>query len=213
MQEITATVADVIQETPTIKTIRFKELFLFKPGDHLFVAEQKPLSISSSPTEGFLQFTKKITGSAFSQQIDALQKGDKLIIEGPISSFPFSENRNAVMLSGGIGITPLRSMIKYAFDKELPIKIVLLCSNRSPEDILFASEFNAMQSENIKIIHTLTEGSWSGRTGRINEALIGVHSIDNPIYYSCGPPRMVEAMIDILKKMAVSDDDIRIENF
>ena len=213
MQEIIATVAEVIKETPTVKTIKFEEFFPFRSGDHLFVAEQKPLSISSSPTEGFLQITKKITDSEFSRNLNSLQVGDKLTIEGPLRSFPFSEQRNALMLSGGIGITPLRSMIKYAFDKELPIRIVLLYSNKEAKDIPFFGDMQSMINDNIKIIHTLTEGSWQGRQGRIDEKMIREFQIENPIYYSCGPPKMVEVMTEILRKIGIDEDNIKIENF
>ena len=71
MQELTATVAEVRKETPTVKTIKFEDFFPFRPGDHLFADEKKPLSISSSPTEGFLQITKRITDSDFSKKIDS----------------------------------------------------------------------------------------------------------------------------------------------
>ena len=68
-------------------------------------------------------------------------------------------SKPAVFLSGGIGVTTFRSMIKYATDKQLPIKIVMFDSNRDPDNILFKKEFDdsTTLNKNLKIIYTVSE--------------------------------------------------------
>ena len=62
------------------------------------------------------------------------------------------------MISGGIGITPFRSMIKYTIDKKLPTKITLFYSNKTPEEIAYHKEFKDLEdsNKNLKIIYTIT---------------------------------------------------------
>jgi ferredoxin-NADP reductase len=66
-------------------------------------------------------------------------------------------SKAAVFLSGGIGITPFRSMIKYATDKQLPVKIIMLDANRNEENILYKQEFDSWQNlnKNLKIVYAL----------------------------------------------------------
>lgn len=77
--------------------------------------EIKPLSFSSSPTEDYLEFTKRLTGHEFSNAFAAMEAGDRATIRGPYGKLTLQENpRRICMLSGGIGLTPLRSMIRYS---------------------------------------------------------------------------------------------------
>ncbi|MEK6932763.1 MAG: FAD-dependent oxidoreductase, partial [Nanoarchaeota archaeon] len=127
----------------------------------------------------------------------------------------------AVMLSGGIGITPLRSMIKYSLDKKLKIKITLFYSNKVPEEILYQKGLETFaKNRNFTLISTITEPeeskeSWKGLIGRIDANLIKkyVKDFDNKIFYICGPPKMVDLMQNILKEMNIPQDQIKIEHF
>ena len=126
------------------------------------------------------------------------------------------------MLSGGIGITPLRSMIKYSSDKKLDIPVTLFYSNRTPEEIAFREDFSTIEKENtnFKIVNTITnkedsKEEWQGLTGFIDEKMIKENSqnLDTSIFYICGPPKMVDAMVNLLKTMNIDSARIKIEHF
>ena len=117
-------ITDVILRTEDVKSVRFRRPkgFDYLSGQWAFVTvgseveqKTKPLSFSSSPTEDFLEFTKRLTGHEFSNAFAALEVGNTAIIRGPFGKLTLQENHGKIcMLSGGIGITPLRSMIRYS---------------------------------------------------------------------------------------------------
>lgn len=123
------------------------------------------------------------------------------------------------MLSGGIGITPLRSMIKYSIDKQLGANIILIYSNRDEKDIAFRDELEEVKKENpnIQVIETITRPGpdWKGVSGRINAEMIEKFIPDyrSRTFFTCGPIKMVEAMVSILREMEIPEEQIKKENF
>ena len=119
-------------------------------------------TISSSPTENFIMFSTRIRDSPYKKRLSTLESGTKVKVRGPEGQFVLHQDysKPAVFLSGGIGVTPFRSMIKYATDKQLPLKIVMFDSNRNSNNILFKKEFDdwANINRNLKIIYTINEG-------------------------------------------------------
>jgi len=182
---------------------------------------KKHFTISSSPSEsGFVEFTKRITGSEFSNALNALEKGDWAKISAPYGDFTFEgEFAKVGMLSGGIGITPLRSMCRYCTDMKLDTKITLLYGNRSEQDIVFRKEFEEMKklNGNLKIIFTLDEPSesWTGNKGRITADMIKKEIPDylDTVFLTCGPPVMVEVMKKLLATLNIPQEKIKWELF
>src|ERR671910_827808 len=164
-------------------------------------------TISSSPTENFIMFSTRIRDSPYKKRLLTLEKGAKVKFRGPEGQFVLHEDysKPAVFLSGGIGVTPFRSMIKYATDKQLPIRIVMFDSNRNRDNILFKKEFDdwANINKNLKSIYTISEdeqqqqqssstaNDWKGEYGRIDKAMILKYldsdMLNNSIFYICGP--------------------------
>ena len=181
----------------------------------------RPLSIASSPTEDFLLFSTKISDSGFKRKIKSLNSGETVNLTGPFGSFVLNEHAGEIiMLGGGIGITPFRSMIKYAGDKKLPIKITLLYSNRTPLDIVYRNEWHVFESanSNFRVVHTVSDSAdseWREKTGRIDKSMINEFWEDKSgtLFYICGPPPMVNAMQEILREMQVPQQNVRIERF
>ena len=224
-------VIETKQETPDVKSIRLglREKFEYSPGQYMMMeldvndpdkGNTRPLSIASSPTENFLLFSTKISNSPFKQKFNSLKIGDKVKLKGPMGIFTLKEDaKEVVFLGGGIGITPFRDMIKYSCDKKLPIKLTLLYSNKNPADICYKDEWPIFEKENknLRVIHTITENAtnWSGRTGRINEAMIKefCNDFNNALFYICGPPGMVDGLSNLLKIMNVPQSNIKIEKF
>ena len=165
MIEFESEVSDIIQRTHNVKSFRFriKKDVDFKPGQFFFVTikidgieRTKHFSFSNSPTEkGYLEFTKRITESEFSKALSRLKIGDWAKLKMPYGSFTFEgEYEKIAFLSGGIGITPIRSICKLATDKRLPTDIVLLYGNNKEEDIIFRQDLDQMSSvsKNIHIV-------------------------------------------------------------
>ncbi|MBI2656687.1 xylene monooxygenase [Candidatus Woesearchaeota archaeon] len=225
-------VIETKQETPDVKSIKLSfnnQRLDYKPGQYMMIefdvideenGSTRPLSIASSPTEDFLLFSTKISQSLFKQRFNSLKAGDKVKLKGPMGIFTLKEDaKEAVLLGGGIGITPFRDMVKYCCDKKLKIKLTLLYSNRTPADIVYKDEWAVFEEENpnLKVVHTITESTagWLGRTGRVNEAMIKefCSDLDNSLFYICGPPGMVEGLSNLLKTMNVPQSNVKIEKF
>jgi len=227
-------VLDIVQRTHNVKSFRFKikEDVDFKPGQFFFVTlkidgteRTKHFSFSNSPTEkGYVEFTKRITDSKFSQALERLKTGDWARLKMPYGSFTFEgEYKKIAFLSGGIGITPIRSICKFATDSMLPTDMVLLYGNNREEDIIFRQDLDNMQSvnKNLRIVYTLTSPdidrkTWQGRIGYIDDKMIKeeISDFNERVFYICGPPKMVESLINSLRnKLSAQQDKIRIENF
>jgi len=229
-QELTVRVKEVIQRTYNVKSIRLDigGKANFKAGQFLSVTLQnnpalkKYLSISSSPTEEcYLEFTKKLTESDFSKALNQLKPSDTVNIQYPFGKFILGEPEvDIAFLSGGIGITPIRSIAKYIVDKNLGTDMVLVYANRSLKDIVFKDDFDAMQKiyPKIKVAHVLCEADPGFKCipGLINAQVIKNEVSDylKRKFYLCGPPQMVEAMEKLLtQELAVGKANIITENF
>ncbi len=228
--EFDTSVDEIIRRTHDVKSFRFKRPhgFDYDPGQFFFITividgekNIKHFTISSSPTEKeFIEFTKRITEHEFSIALDKLKIGDWVHIDGPYGDFTFKgEYPWVAMMTGGIGITPLRSMIKYCIDKGIKSRITLLYGNRSEENIVFREELGRMEKENrnLRIVHTLSrpgEG-WKGRRGHIDIQMVReeIPDHDEHVFYVCGPPSLVTDCVSVLKALKVSDDKINKEDF
>ncbi|MEZ5334582.1 MAG: FAD-dependent oxidoreductase [Methanolobus sp.] len=170
-------VTEIIKRTYNVKSFRFRrpEDFEYKAGQYVIVKlwdgekkKGKPFTLSSSPTEkDHIEFTKKLTGHEFSNMLDAMKPGDKATIKGPFGKLVYEGGLDKIaLLGGGIGITPMISICKYCTDMEVDTDIMLICSNKTEEDLIFTEEFDEMQKQNPKltVFNTLTRASedWAG---------------------------------------------------
>ena len=227
-------VISVLERTPGVKSFRFKTVkdLIFKPGQFFFVSiiidgkeETKHFSFSNSPTEtDYIEFTKRLTRSEFSNGLNKLKPGDWAKIKAPYGNFIFNEEyKKIAFLSGGIGITPIRSISKYIVDKGLSNDMALLYGNSTERDIIFKQDFDLMVElkNNFKIVHTLTsedidKDSWIGKRGYIDADMIReeIPDYNERVFYICGPPAMVDALSNLLKDdLKIDNSKIVIENF
>ena len=191
-------------------------------------------TISSSPTEDFIMLSTRIRDSPYKQRLASLEKGAKVKVRGPQGEFVIHEDysKTAIFLSGGIGVTPFRSMIKYATDMQLPLKIIMFDSNKNKENVLFKKEFDewTSQNKNIVIIYNLTEEKnpqeqqsspmdiWKGEYGRIDKAMIlryvDSSTLKDSLFYICGPPNMLKAMKSLIQEeLKIPEEKIKVEEF
>jgi ferredoxin-NADP reductase len=228
--EIKVKIREVIRRNYNVKSFRLEipGVLDFKAGQFLSVKLQdnsqlkRYLSISSSPTEKcYLEFTKKLTESDFSKTLDSLKAGDQVVIQYPFGKFVLDESVSKIaFLSGGIGITPIRSICKYVVDKSLGQDIVLVYANRSVKDVVFKDDFDAMVKSysRLRVAHVLceTEPGFKCIVGRINRQVVKneIPDYQERKFYLCGPPQMVEAMRKLLaEELGVLPDLIVAENF
>src|SRR5205807_1480706 len=159
--------------TPSTHEIRIEKpkAFVFRPTQFTFLQlktdegmDARPMSLASSPTRPHLEYAVRLSDSPYKRAFAALQPGDEVRVFGPIGDFVLHETRPAVLLAGGVGITPLKGMAEYAADKALPIPVRLVFSNRSEDEILYRDELDSLakQNPNFRVFYTLTRSSADG---------------------------------------------------
>jgi len=223
----------IITRTKNVKSFRLapQHDLTFQAGQFMGISlnidgkeQTKYLSFSSSPTEtSHWEFTKRITSSEFSQTLDQLKIHDRLNVRMPMGRFILDEHKKIAFLSGGIGITPIRSMLKNIIDLELPYDVITIYGNRSPHDIVFKEDMDLFCSNDPtkRIIYTIdkppeTPGSWEGEIGLIDAAMIQnqIPDFSQRKFYICGPPAMVTNLTNILTNdLKISPAYITKENF
>lgn len=216
--------------TPTIHDVKFEKPagFSFEPvqfcGLEFATREgsiEYPMSLACSPTKPYLEFGARLSDSPWKTAFAALRPGDEAEVDGGYGHFLLDATRPAVLVAGGIGITPLKGMAEYATDRELPIELRLIYSNRDEGEIAYRAELEGLARSNphLRIFETITrpaEGSsWAGRTGRIDSELIAEasESLHMPIFYVCGTPGLVQATVRLATELGAAREQIRYEVF
>ncbi len=222
-----------IQRAGLVKSFRFlpENSLDFQPGqfariifdrDNLGNRElNKYLSFSCPPGKDYLEFTKKLSGSLFSQKLENLKKGDEISIQAPLGSCVFkSEYKKIAFLIGGIGITPVISILGYIAGKKLKTDAVLFYSNKDDSEIAFQSQLNSLEKKhkNIRVIYTVTGSKPKKESilpGRINRDIVlsRLKDAGERIFFIFGPPKMVEAMNRLCNDIGCSKDKIKREGF
>jgi len=192
-------------------------LFITLPSD---ASLRKPFSFSSSPTEDLLEFTTHLSGSDFKKALDGLPLGAIVTIEAPYGQFTLREGVGKIaFLSGGIGITPIRSIAKYVVDTGQGVDMVLLYSNRDVTAVAFRDDLDAMSAagRTLRVVHCIGDApnDWTGYRGRITKEIVQAEVADyvERFFYICGPPAMVAAMRGLLGELDVDAERIVVESF
>jgi glycine betaine catabolism B len=223
-------IKEIIPRTSDVASFRFPRPaeLSYKPGQYMLVtikfAEKEllhPFSISSSPTEkDHIEFTKKFTPNEYSVVLKTLKPGDWARIDAPYGKFTFEgEYPKIALLTGGIGITPFRSIIKYCTDMGLSTDIALFYGCRKSGDIAFRDEFEGMQArnKNLRVMLTVNEpnGDWTGSVGNISAEMVkkGMPDYKERVFFACGPPGMVQAMTNLIKGMGLPETQLKLESF
>ena len=183
--------------------------------------DSRPMSLATSPTRPHLEYGVRVSDSPYKRAFAALRPGDSVTIRGPFGDFVMDEDRPAIFIAGGIGITPLKGMAEYAADKRLQIPIKLLYSSRNEDEIIYRAELEQLEQTNSKfqVIHTLTgdkvTNDWAGLRGRIDRDSLrkAAEELGRPIYYFCGKPSMVSTVYNTLLQMGVPEEDMKAEVF
>ncbi len=223
------TLTKVVGEAPGIKSFYFgydktklrynaSQFFYLNVGlgndSHLY----RPFSIASSPTENFLLFTMRMDRqSDFKATLDSKKPGDKTIVFGPMGRFflPEDDSRNVVMIGKGIGITPFRSMVKYATDTHLSNRITLLYENRSAAEVVYEREWEELQAENpnLKVVNVFTEAGATGGGIDVNLIRQNTSDVRETAFYLCGVPKDIFRSFGLLRSLGVPNTSVKVESF
>lgn len=200
------------------------DLTLVSPSETDAEGNVRGFSIASSPEENHIMVATRMRDTAFKRELMKLRIDQEVEITPAGGGLTLHNNtaRTAVFLAGGIGVTPIRSMLIHASIKKLPHRILFFFSNRRPEDAPFLDELKALKKDNpnYSLIPTMTNLThslrhWVGETGKVDKAMLARHmeGAKSPIYYICGPQEMVNGLQGMLNGTGVDNDDIRIEGF
>ncbi|MGH8243743.1 MAG: FAD-dependent oxidoreductase [Steroidobacteraceae bacterium] len=206
------------------------EGFDFKPGQTIDLtprdaanAGSHTFSIASAPFQEGLMIATRMRDTPYKRALGSMPSGSSFDLAGPFGSLTLHGDRKrpALLVAGGIGITPFMSMLRQADHDGREQSIALVYSNRSRKDAAFLEELDAIgrRHASFRFVPTMTapagDNGWPGRKGRIDAALIEsvLPGIAPPIAYVAGSPAFVASMRQALNDAGVGDDDIRSEDF
>lgn len=193
--------------------------FSFYPGQFLDIelsvkdslGPTRILSLSSSPSEDFIMLTYKKGTSHFKKKLQTLKAGDLISSSFPAGTVVIDDSSPLVLMPGGIGIAPHRSMIKWAVDRKLNLPITLIYSN-SDSDFIFKKELDEWQKQYPKLtIHYVI----TSKDGRLNKSQLApiVSMYGTAVYYLAGKPSMVDDFEKILLELGIDETSIRTDRF
>lgn len=218
----------IVPETFDVNSVyitgRRLERFPIQPGQFMIVRflqrgfwyEAHPFSLSCAPNGHYLRLSIKAVGD-FTRKIRALQPGTPVIIDGPHGVMTPRQCRSdkILLIAGGIGITPLRSLAEYFVRQGK--RVILLYGNRNLDSIVFYGELDALAREYGLVVHHILseERNWAGEKGFIDRERIMrlVPDVASYEIYLCGPPPMMTLVRTALKELGVPRKRVHWERF
>jgi len=222
-----------IKRTDNVISFRFitSEIFNFSAGQFIKIIFDKSdyknnilnkyLSISNAPWKSYIEVTKKISDSDFSKKLLNLKLNDKVLLKGPMGKCIHNiEDKKIGFLIGGIGVTPVISIIESIIEKNIDIQITFLYSNWLEKDIAFKSILDkwAQQYPLLKIIYILKETEEKSSQffkGFITKEIIEKEFSDfkNNKIFIFGPPIMVNKIKEMCIDIGCLKENLQIEQF
>ncbi len=218
---VQVSVIAVFDESPDIRTFRLSrpEGFPFTAGQFLTVRLRtdgrdlvRCYSISSAPeATGYLEISVKRQGVVSNALHAGLRTGSLLAVRPPAGGFvyPGHDDRPLVLLAGGIGITPLLSMLRHAVLAEPTRPVTLLYCARSEGDFAFRDELHAIGRRHPQVRVCLAASRAASQPnvypGRIDEALIrsAAPDVAHGLALLCGPQAMIDELTAVLGRMGL----------
>ena len=229
-----ATIAAVIRETPTVKSFALdlggREIG-FSAGQwvDLFVTIEGAeavggYSITSSPADQTsVRLAVKHDGSdhpVTNWLHDYARAGDMVEVSlGGDFTYTPDEAGSVVLIGGGIGMTPLMSIVRTVDEMARLTRLALVYSASSPDEMLFRREIESIVARNsrIRCVFTVTRSvpeTWDGHTGRIDGEFLRTEGIDlGALFFICGPPGMIQDVAAILGALGVPGERVRYEQW
>ena len=193
-------------------------------GSSPFEDREHPFSISSSAEKtDLLSFTIKELGD-FTQQVKDVKPGIPVYVDGPYGAFSVDRHPQAqgfVFIAGGVGITPMMSMLRTLADRGDNRPVTLIYGNRDWENVIFREEIeDLMRLLNLTVVHVLEDPpeAWSGEEGFISRQILERHlpkdmQRNKWEIFICGPDPMMNAVEKQLDEMGIWVGDFHSERF
>lgn len=201
---------------------QFCEITLINPPETDAEGDTRAFSLITAPFEPDIAVATRMRDSAFKRTLKDLALGTEVTFDGPFGDYTLhkTESTPAVFIIGGIGVTPVRSMVAQASHDKTAHNITLIHSSRTPADLPFEADFEQLAAANpnftyVPVASDSSPDEWYGERGRVDEALIKqyVSDLTSPIFYLSGPEGMVKAMRQLLVSLNVNEDNIKTEEF
>jgi len=200
------------------------DVTLLEPRHTDAEGDTRTFSIAGAPGRPTLLIATRVRGSAFKRSLMDAEHDSPVTIEGPSGSFTLPNRAQPVfLLAGGIGVTPFRAMVEDAIERQLEHRIVLVHSNRTPEETPWLRELTGWSTENANFhyLPIMTRAAdarepWNGERRRLDRDLLAEilpADRDTPLYYVAGPARFVTGATTALRETGVDEDRIRAEDF
>jgi ferredoxin-NADP reductase len=227
-----ATVVSVTQETASVVTIELDPPLWpgHRAGQHLDVRltaddgyqAEREYSIASAPGEPVAITVERLEDGEVSPYLTGeLRAGDELELRGPVGGYFVWEPGDdgpLLLLAGGSGVVPLRSILRHRHRTGSNVRACLLYSARSWEDVIYRDELDK-EHDGVQVSYTLTRSQpagWTGHTGRIDSALLAQVAWPaevNPLAYICGPTSFVETAAAALVGLGYPPERVKTERF
>jgi NAD(P)H-flavin reductase len=221
---VPAQIINVRQETGDIFTLvlqrREGNALPFLPGQfnmlYAFAVGEAAISISGDPHQAdYMAHTIRAVGSV-TNALAKMQTGDVVGIRGPFGTpWPIEAalGRDLLLISGGIGLAPLRPVLHHVLRRRNDFaRVLLLHGSRTPADILYASELAHWQSrKDLQVLITVdrADTSWSGRVGVVPSLVRkAVFDVQTALAFICGPEVMMRFALAELQARGVGNDQI-----
>jgi predicted ferric reductase len=228
-------VQSVTIEAPTVWSVTLEapagRPFHFLPGQFQFLrfldsslpSQEHPFTIASSPSRpDRITLTIKASGD-FTSLIDRIKVGDRATVHGPFGRFSHDlhpDEGDMVFVAGGVGITPLMSMLRAMRDRREPRQVTLIYASRKLDDILFILELFSLEAGQypyLKVIYVLSQPPswWTGETGRINASKLDqwCGGLADKAFYLCCPPQMNVELMRGLRNRGVNQRRLHCDYF
>lgn len=184
----------------------------------------RAFTLASAPFESTIMASTRIRDTAYKRDLAMMEVGDEMELDEPQGDLTLHDDAStpAVFVIGGIGITPVRSMVLQSLHESTGHPLYVFYSNKRVEDAPFLAELReaAAGADNLTFVPTMTDtedsgAEWSGETGHIDKDMLTRYLPDlgTAIYYVSGPAQMIEAMAGMLRDAGVEDQNIRSEEF
>lgn len=202
------------------------EKMQFKSGQYVFLKAQvdgkltvRAYSIASTPYDDKIEILFRVVGT-FTNYLNTLSVGDKILMVGPFGSFSTEEakNKKIVYIATGTGISPLLSMLRTLFKENKCSeykKIVFIYGTRYKKMLVCKEEFDNMMKtcENFEFVPVLSrEEEWRGRKGHVQNCL-GEYIFNECDYFICGLPIMTDDVKKLLIKKGIAEQNIHTEKY
>jgi len=224
------TVQKIVKETPTATSVyiagRQMDKFKAKGGQFVLVrflskklwSQEHPFSLSRLPDGETIRLTIRQLGD-FTNEVPNILPGTKVAVSGPFGAFTHQkrETQKILYIAGGIGITPIRSMIEQQVSMGEKANAVLLYGNRTEADTIFMEELGELSRLTAMPIHNVLseQKGYTGENGFVDQEKIArlVPDVSERDVFLCGPPPMMAAIVKQLKALGVPDKQIHYERF